>query len=88
MLMFQPNKHITSMWRDRKTFLKWYSVALLLAYGDFLQGSVFHEHVYGEHCMTTACTHFTYRACKIYTQGDSAMHAEFCLLINNFGTVQ
>jgi hypothetical protein len=69
MLLFHPNEHINSMWKDRKTFLKWYSVALLLAYEDFLHVSVFHEHVYGEHCMTTVCTHFTYTECKIYTQG-------------------
>ena len=31
--------------------------------------SVFHEHVYGEHSMKTACTHFTHSLCKIYTQG-------------------
>jgi hypothetical protein len=27
-----------------------------------------HEHVYCEHCMKTACTHFTHSVCKIYTQ--------------------
>ena len=31
--------------------------------------SVFHEHVYGEHWMKMACTHFTHTVCKIYTQG-------------------
>ena len=36
---------------------------------NFLHVSVFHEHVYGEHCMMTDCTHFTHSVCKIYTQG-------------------
>ena len=36
---------------------------------DFQHVSVFHEHVYGEHCMETACTHFNHSLCKIYTQG-------------------
>jgi hypothetical protein len=67
-LMFHLNEHI-NMWRNRKTFLKWYSTALLLACEDFLHVSVFHEHVYGEHCMMTACIHFPHSVCKIYTQG-------------------
>jgi len=36
---------------------------------NFQHVSVFHEHVYGEHCMKTVCTHFTHSLCKIYTQG-------------------
>jgi hypothetical protein len=30
-LMFHLNEHVNKMWRNKKTFLKWYSVALLLA---------------------------------------------------------
>jgi hypothetical protein len=67
-LMFHLNEHANNTWTKRKTFLKWYSVTLLLACEDFLHILVFHEHVYGEHCMT-ACTHLTHRVCKIYTQG-------------------
>ena len=59
-LMFHLNEHVNNMWRNRKAYLKWYSVALLLAREDFLHVSVFHEHVYGEQCMNTACTHFTH----------------------------
>jgi hypothetical protein len=54
---------------EQENILEWYSVALLLAREDFLQVSVFHEHVYGEHYMMTACTHFIYSVCKIYAQG-------------------
>jgi hypothetical protein len=54
---------------NRYTFLKWYSIALLLAREDFLHVSVFREHVYGQHCMKMACTHFTHSVRKIYTQG-------------------
>jgi len=39
---------------------EWYSVALLLAREDLLHVSVFHERVNDEHCMKTACTHFTH----------------------------
>jgi len=67
--MFHLNGHVNKTWRNRKTFLIWYSVALLLAGEDFQHVSVFHEHVYGEHFMKTACTHFTHSLCKIYTQG-------------------
>jgi hypothetical protein len=76
-LVFHLNKHVNDVWRDRKTFLKRYCVALLLTREDFLHVSVFHEHVYGQHCMMTACTHFTYNVCKIYAQG-TAMRLEFC----------
>jgi len=69
LLMFHLNGHVNKTWRNRKTFLIWYSVALLLAREDLQHVSVFHEHVYGEHCMKTACTHFTHSLCKIYTQG-------------------
>jgi len=68
-LMFHLNGHVNKTWRNRKTFLTWYSVALLLAREDFQHVSVFHEPVYGEHCMKTACIHFTHSLCKIYTQG-------------------
>ena len=71
-----PSAHVSSEQarkqntrRNRKTFLIWYSVVLLLAREGFQHVSVFHEHVYGEHCMKTACTHFTHSLCKIYTQG-------------------
>jgi hypothetical protein len=50
-LMFHLNEHVNNVWRNRETFLKWYSIALLLACEDFLHVSVFHEYVYGEHCM-------------------------------------
>lgn len=68
-LMFHLNEHINNMWRNRKIFLKWYSVTLLLACRDFLHVSVFREHVYGECCMMIACTHFTHSMCKMYTRG-------------------
>jgi hypothetical protein len=68
-LMFHLNEHVNNMWRNRKIFSNWYSVALLLAREDFLHVSVFHEYVYGEHCMMTACTHFTHSVCKFYAQG-------------------
>ena len=68
-LMFHLNGLVNKTWRNRKTFLIWYSVALLLARQDFQHVSVFHEHVYGEHCMKTACTHFTHSLCEVYTQG-------------------
>jgi len=67
-LMFHLNGHVNNMWRKRRTFLKWYNVALLLAREEFLHVSVFHKQVYGEHCMNTACTHLTHSVCKIYTQ--------------------
>ena len=73
-LVFHLKEHVNKMWRNRKAFLKWYSVVLLLAREDFLHVSVFHEHVYGEHCMKTDCTHFTHSLCKIY----STMRLEFC----------
>ena len=65
-----PSAHVSSEWArkqniNRKTFLICYSVALLLAREGFQHVSVFHEHVYGEHCMKTACTHFTHSLCKI-----------------------
>ena len=77
-LMFHLNGHVNKTWRNRKTFLIWYSVALLLARENFQHVSVFHEHVYGEHCMKTACTHFTHSLCKIYTQGTLPLRLEFC----------
>ena len=68
-LMFHLNGHVNKICRNRITVLIWHSVALLLAREDFQRVSVFHEHVYGEHCMKTACTHFTHSLCKIYRQG-------------------
>jgi hypothetical protein len=47
-LMFHLNEHVNIIWRNKKTFLKWYSVALLLARENFLHVSVFHERVYGD----------------------------------------
>ena len=68
-LMFRLNEQVNNMWRKRKAFLKWYSVALLVARENFLHVSVFHEqHVCGEHYMKMACTDFTHSVCKIYTQ--------------------
>ena len=67
-LLFHLNEQVNNMCRNRKTVLKRYSVAPLLAGAD-LHVSVFHEHVYGEHCMKTACTHFTHTVCKVYNQG-------------------
>ena len=64
-LMFHLNGHVNKTWRNRKTFLIWYSVALLLASEDFQHVPVFHEHVYGEHCMKTASTHFTHSLSKL-----------------------
>jgi hypothetical protein len=64
--MFHLKEHV-NVWMKRKTFLKWYSLALLLAHQDFLHVLAFHEHVYGEHCMMTACTHFIQSACEVYT---------------------
>jgi hypothetical protein len=60
---------------EQGTFLKWYSVVLLvqvvllLARENFLHVSVFHEHVCGEYCMMTGCTHFTQSVRKICAQG-------------------
>jgi len=59
-LMFYLNKHVNNMWRNRKTFLKWCSIALLLADEDFLHFSEFHIHTYSEHCMKRVCAHFTH----------------------------
>ena len=67
-LMFHLNGLVNKTWRNRKTLLIWYSVALLLAREGF-PVSVFHEHVYGEHCVKTVCTHLTHSLCKFYTQG-------------------
>jgi hypothetical protein len=70
-----PSAHVSSEWacqqhvEEQETFLKWYSIALLLACKDFLHILVFHEHACGELCMMMACTHFTHSVCKIYTQG-------------------
>ena len=64
---------------NMKTFLKWYTVAQLLAREVFLHVSVFHEYVYGEHCMKTACTHFTHSVCKIYTQGTESSVLNFVI---------
>jgi hypothetical protein len=69
MLMFHLKEHVNNMWSNRKPFLKLYSVALLLAREDFLHVSVFHEHVYGEHCMMAVFTHSTHSVYKFYTQG-------------------
>jgi hypothetical protein len=69
-----PSAHVSSEQacqqrvEDRRTFLKWFSVDLLPASDDFLHVLVFHEHVYGEHCMIMACIHFTRNVGKIYTQ--------------------
>jgi hypothetical protein len=68
LLMFHLNEHINNK-EEPENILEWYSMALLLAHEDFLHVSVFHEHVYGEHCIMTACTHFTHSVCKIYAQG-------------------
>jgi hypothetical protein len=68
LLMFHYKEHV-NVCRNRKTFLKWCRVALLVAPEHFLHDSVFQEHVYGEHCMVMACSHFTRSVCKIYTQG-------------------
>jgi hypothetical protein len=81
-LMFHLNEHINDMWRKRKTFLTWYSIALLLACEGILHILMFHENMYCEHCIMTASTHFTYGVCKIYTR-DSAMHLEFCNWLHN-----
>ena len=32
---------------------------------NFQHVSVFHEHVFGENCIKTACTHFTHSLCKL-----------------------
>jgi len=58
-LLLHLNGHV-NMWRNRYTFLKWYSVALLLACEDFLHVLVFREYVHDQHCAKTACTHFTH----------------------------
>ena len=42
-LMFRLNEQVNNMWRKRKAFLKWYSVALPVARENFLHASVFHE---------------------------------------------
>jgi hypothetical protein len=55
-LKFHMKKHINKI------------VAILLACKDFPHVSVFHEHGYGEHCVKTACTHFTHGIYKIYTR--------------------
>jgi hypothetical protein len=44
-LMFHLNEHVNNIWRNRKTFLKRYSIALLLPCEDFLHVSVFHKRV-------------------------------------------
>jgi hypothetical protein len=67
-LMFQLTDHVNKMRRNGKTFLKCYSVALLLEWERFLHVSVFHEQVCGTHCLDMACTYFTHSVCKIYTQ--------------------
>jgi hypothetical protein len=61
LLMFYLNEHVNKMWRNRKSFLKWYGVVLLPVREDFLHVSVFHEHVYGEHCIKAACAKSTPR---------------------------
>jgi hypothetical protein len=68
-LLFHLNEHVNNMQRNKKAFLKWISVALLLIREDFLPVSVFHEHVYGELCMKTACTHFTHSCAKSTPKG-------------------
>ena len=67
LLMFHLKEHVNNVWRNRKIFLKWNCVAILLAREDFLHVLVTYEHVYDEHCMKTACTHFTHSMWKIYT---------------------
>jgi hypothetical protein len=76
-LMFHLNKHINNMWRNRKIFLKWHSTTLLLANEDFLHISVFHKHVYGEHCMKMTCAHFTCSVWKSTPRGQC--HASWIL---------
>jgi len=77
-LMFHLNGHVNKTWRNRKTFLIWYSVVLLLAREEFQRVSVFHEHVYGEHCMKKACTRFHPQSVQSLHPGDSAMRLECC----------
>jgi hypothetical protein len=69
LLLFHLKEHVNNMYWYRKSFLNWYSLAPLPAGADLLHVNVFHEHVYGEHCMKTTCTHFIQSVCKIYKQG-------------------
>jgi len=70
-----PSAHVSSErarkqnMEEQKNILDMVQRSLLLAREDFQHVSVFHKHVYGEHCMKTACIHFTHSLCKIYTQG-------------------
>ena len=70
-----PSAHVSSErarkqnMEEQENILDMVQHSLLLAREDFQHVSVFHEHVYFEHRMKTACTHFTHSLCKIYTQG-------------------
>jgi hypothetical protein len=72
-------EHINSMWRNRKIFLKWYGVALLLAREDFLYVSVFQEHAYSDQCMMTGSNHFTHSDCTNYNQGTMPCFQNFVI---------
>jgi hypothetical protein len=77
-LMFHLNEHV-NMWRNRKTFLKWYSVVLLLAREDFLHASVvFHEHVYGRTLHDDCLYPFHPQHVQDLHPGDSAIRLELC----------
>jgi hypothetical protein len=83
--MLYLSEHV-NMWRNRRTFLKWYSVTLLLAREGFLHVSVFHEQVCGEKCVMI-CTHFTHSVCKICAQGTVSWVYNFVsdyIIIANF----
>jgi hypothetical protein len=77
-LMFDLKEHVNKTWRDRKTFLKWYSVDMLLACEDFLHIWCFHEHFYGETLHEDGLYPFHSQRVQNLHPGESVMRLEFC----------
>ena len=76
-LRFHLNKHVNNMWRNRKTFLKWYSVpttgmrrlSTRLGVSPARVRKTWHED-----CL---CPFHPQRVQNLHP-GDNAMHLEFC----------
>jgi hypothetical protein len=77
-LMFHLNKHANNVWRNRKTFLKWYSAVLILAWEDFPHVLVFHRHMFWSTLHDDGLYPFHPQHVHSLLPGDSAVRLEFC----------
>jgi len=70
-----PSAHVSSEWARKQNMEKQENILDMVERSpttstrNLQHESVFHEGVYGEHCMKTVCTHFDHSLCKIYIQG-------------------